>query len=166
MFCTIWYLWRNLKNMENVYEGLLLFSCNFTKISTPLWEFFTFFKLYKWYQIAQRDTFRSRNFSSFSFILLKRKLSVSSIIESYNDLNFDFKIARNDPSLLWDFYISKEIERRLHVIQTPYVNMVCIEFCICKYRFHCYYYSHINIPLFHHRQYIRRQHIVTRSISS
>ena len=57
MFCTIWYLWRNLKNMKNVYEGLLLFSCNFTKISTPLWEFFTFFKLYKWYQIAQRDTY-------------------------------------------------------------------------------------------------------------
>ena len=91
--------------------------------------------------------FRSRSFSSFSFILLERKLSVSSIIESYNHLKFDFKIARNDPSLLWDFYISKEIERRLRVIQAPYVNMVCIEFFVCKYRLP-FYYSLINITLF------------------
>ena len=26
--------------------------CNFTKSNTPPWVFFTFFKLYKWYQIA------------------------------------------------------------------------------------------------------------------
>ena len=31
----------------------------FTKINTPPWVFFTFFKLYKWYQIAQRITFRA-----------------------------------------------------------------------------------------------------------
>ena len=30
--------------------------CNFTKSKTPLWMFFTFLKLYKWYQIAQRTT--------------------------------------------------------------------------------------------------------------
>ena len=33
------------------------FSCNFTKINTPPWVFFTFFKLYKWCQIAQRTTY-------------------------------------------------------------------------------------------------------------
>ena len=31
-------------------------SVNFCKINTPPWVFFTFFKLYKWYQIAQRIT--------------------------------------------------------------------------------------------------------------
>ena len=31
--------------------------CNFTKINTPPGVFFTFFKLYKWYQIAQRITY-------------------------------------------------------------------------------------------------------------
>ena len=93
--------------------------------------------------------FKSRSFSSFTFILFKQKWSVSSIIESYNHLNFYFKIARNDPSLLWDFYISKEIEQRLHVIQTPYVNMVCLEVCICKYRLPCYYYSLIvSLPIY------------------
>ena len=30
---------------------------NFTKINTPAWVFFTFFKLYKWYQIAQCITY-------------------------------------------------------------------------------------------------------------
>ena len=32
------------------------FNINFTKINTPPWVFFTFFELYKWYQIAQRTT--------------------------------------------------------------------------------------------------------------
>ena len=37
-------------------KDVLLEACNFTKISNPPWVFFTFFKLYKWYQIAQRIT--------------------------------------------------------------------------------------------------------------
>ena len=32
-------------------------ACNFTKCNTPPWVFFTFFKLYKWNQIAQSMTF-------------------------------------------------------------------------------------------------------------
>ena len=30
---------------------------NFIKINNPPWVLFTFFKLYKWYQIAQRTTY-------------------------------------------------------------------------------------------------------------
>ena len=32
-------------------------SVTFTKINTPPWMFLTFFKLYKWYQVAQRTTY-------------------------------------------------------------------------------------------------------------
>ena len=32
-------------------------ACNFTEINTLPWVFFTFFKLYKDYQIMQRTTF-------------------------------------------------------------------------------------------------------------
>ena len=55
MFCAIWYHLNNLKNMKNAHGGVLLLIklqaevCNFTKSNTPLWTFFTFFKLYKWY---------------------------------------------------------------------------------------------------------------------
>ena len=44
---------------EKIYGGarllvkLLVKACNFTKINTPLWVFFKFFKLCKWLQIAQ-----------------------------------------------------------------------------------------------------------------
>ena len=31
--------------------------CNFTKSNTTPWVFFTFFKLYKWHQIAQNITY-------------------------------------------------------------------------------------------------------------
>ena len=35
---------------------LLAESCNFTESNTTPWVFFTFFNLYKWYQIAQSIT--------------------------------------------------------------------------------------------------------------
>ena len=65
MRCAIWYYLYNLKNLKNTHGAVLILvklqvsSCNFTKINTPPWVFFTFFKLYKWYQIAQRTTFRN-----------------------------------------------------------------------------------------------------------
>ena len=61
--CAIWYHLYNLKNVKNTHGGVFLLVklqasvCNFTKINTPSWVFFTFFKLHKYYQIAQRITF-------------------------------------------------------------------------------------------------------------
>ena len=49
--CTI------LKNVKNTHGEVLLLGkleCTFTKSITPPWVFFTFFELYKWYQIAQK----------------------------------------------------------------------------------------------------------------
>ena len=40
----------NLKNLKNVKNTQ---ACIFTKSNPPLWVFFTFLKLYKWYQIVQ-----------------------------------------------------------------------------------------------------------------
>ena len=54
---------HNLKNVKNTHGGVLLLiklqaeACNFTKSNTPPWVFFTFFKFYEWYQIAQRTTY-------------------------------------------------------------------------------------------------------------
>ena len=45
------------------YGGMLILvklqaeACNFTKFNTSPWVFFTLFKLYKCYQIAQRITY-------------------------------------------------------------------------------------------------------------
>ena len=55
---AIWYHLYNLKNVKNTHGWVLIIvACNFTKINTPPRVFFTFFKLYKWYQIAQRTTY-------------------------------------------------------------------------------------------------------------
>ena len=65
MRCAIWYHLYNLKNVKNNNEGVLILVklqvevCNFTKINTPPWVYYTFFKLYKWNQIAQRITYNS-----------------------------------------------------------------------------------------------------------
>ena len=45
--CTIF------KNVKNTHGGALLL----VKSNTPPWVFYTFFKLYKWYQIAQNITY-------------------------------------------------------------------------------------------------------------
>ena len=42
--------WRSVNFSSKVAD----FSLQLTKINTPQWVFFTFFILYKWYQIAQR----------------------------------------------------------------------------------------------------------------
>ena len=53
MCCAIWYHLYNLKSVKNTHGGVLLSvklhaeACNFTESNTPLWVFFTFFKLYK-----------------------------------------------------------------------------------------------------------------------
>ena len=60
--CAIWYHLYNLKNVKNIHGGVLLLvklqasACNFIKSITPPWMFFPFFKLCKWYQIAQSIT--------------------------------------------------------------------------------------------------------------
>ena len=48
-----------LNNVKSVLRGVLLLvnlqvsACNFTKSNTPPWAFFTVFKLFNWYRIAQ-----------------------------------------------------------------------------------------------------------------
>ena len=41
------------KNEKITHGGVLLFA----ESNTPPWVFFTFYKLYKWYQIVQRITY-------------------------------------------------------------------------------------------------------------
>ena len=53
------------KNVKNTHGGVLILACNLTKINTPRWVFFTFFRLYKWYQIAQQIKY---SLDSFKFL--------------------------------------------------------------------------------------------------
>ena len=52
---AIWFHLYNLKNVKNTHGGVSK-TCNITKVTLLHWVFFTFSKLYKWYQIAQRIT--------------------------------------------------------------------------------------------------------------
>ena len=56
MRCAIWYHLYNLRNVKNTHGGVLILVKLQLK-STLLHGFFScFFKLNKWYQIAQRTT--------------------------------------------------------------------------------------------------------------
>ena len=56
MRCAIWYHSYNLKNVKNIHGGVLLLV-KLQAISP--WMLFTFFNLYKWYQIAQHITIKT-----------------------------------------------------------------------------------------------------------
>ena len=58
----------NLKNLKNTHGGVLL-----SKSNTLPSLFFTFFKLYKWYQIAQRITYNNSTNIAVSNATLKEK---------------------------------------------------------------------------------------------
>ena len=80
---AIWYDLYNLKNVKNTHGGVLILvklqasACNFTKINTPPWVFFTFLKLYKWYQIAQRTTYQVKESGYHILINLRPSPEVS-----------------------------------------------------------------------------------------
>ena len=54
------------------FSELQALACNFTKSKTPPWVFFTFFKLCKWYKIAQSISQTSANLSPCNNKLTKR----------------------------------------------------------------------------------------------
>ena len=57
MLCVIWCNLYNLKNVKNTHGAMSLLvklQAYFTKSNIPPWVLFKFFKLCKWYQIAQR----------------------------------------------------------------------------------------------------------------
>ena len=71
MLCAIWYYLHSFKNVKNTHGRVLLLvklqaeAYNFTKSNTTPWMFFTFSKLYMWYQIVQSITHKDhdRNFT-------------------------------------------------------------------------------------------------------
>ena len=69
MLCTIWCHFYNLKNMKNTHGGVLLLvkkPATLLKVTLSPWVFFTFFKINKWYQMAQHITmYCNRDFDFF-----------------------------------------------------------------------------------------------------
>ena len=53
MLCANWYHLYNLKNVKRYPWRSVPEASNFTKSNAPPWVFFTFFKLFELYQIAQ-----------------------------------------------------------------------------------------------------------------
>ena len=104
MRCAIWYHLYSIKNLKNTHGGVLVLvklqasACNFTKINTPTSVFFTFFKLHRWYQIAQ----------SITLILIIQSLTIYFVISknSYMSLFgcFPFWAPIRFPEAIWPRY--------------------------------------------------------------
>ena len=76
---AIWYDLYNLKNVKNTPGGVLILVKlqASAKINTPPWVLFTFLKLYKWYQIAQRTTYQVKESGYHILINLRPSPEVS-----------------------------------------------------------------------------------------
>ena len=114
MWCVaIWYHLYNLKNVKNTLGGLLILvklhasASNFTKIDTP-WVFFMFFKLYKWYQIAQRITNTLVFRFSFQGNLTSQSLKGLALLELQKSRKSVF-LLENSGRLLCTFRIAQKV---------------------------------------------------------
>ena len=89
MRCAIWCNLYNLKNVKNTHGEFLILvklqadACKFTKINTPPWMLFTFLKLYKWYQIAQRTTNHQRDVKCYVAVFIRRLLNVIQLMHFF-----------------------------------------------------------------------------------
>ena len=86
--CAIWYHLYNLNNVKIIYGGVLLLvklkPANLLKVTLLGWCSHIF-KLYKWYQIAQKITYSlriNRLFLRLSQNIAIRRKAVSKIISS------------------------------------------------------------------------------------
>ena len=85
MLCAIWYHLYNLKNVKNTHgEVILLLKL---QASALPWEFFTFFKPYKWYQIVQSILYK--HVFMLSQQLLRRNVTELNVV----GLNFKLNIC-------------------------------------------------------------------------
>ena len=87
-------------------------ACNFNKINTPPWVFFTFFKLHKWYQIAQRTTFKKYGLN---LIIECNKTIVNYLDITLNLLDGTYKPYQKPENTIQ--YIHKESNHPPYIIK-------------------------------------------------
>ena len=104
MRCAIWCNLYNLKNVKNTHGELLILVklqadvCKFTKINTPPWMLFTFLKLYKWYQIAQRTTNHQRDVKCYVAVFIRRLLNVIQLMHFFYTILLEWALCRKNLS--------------------------------------------------------------------
>ena len=104
----IWYTLHNLKNVKNTHGGVILLvklqaeASNFAKSNTPPSVFFTFFKLCKWYQIAQSITNIGKS-KLWKVSLLVKMNSAINIFRIFNPFLASAPILYHlkTPKILW-----------------------------------------------------------------
>ena len=144
MPCVIRYILHNLKNVKNHHGQVFLFvksqasAFNFTKSKTLPWVFFTFFKLYKWYQIAQRITYSVCLHSEFSHSFLCTQLSLffffflfGDIRRNSNELYFQNELTLLHKNLQDEFtHLHKNDRKHFFVLLIRYsfqFLLACVE---------------------------------------
>ena len=92
---------------------------NFTKSSTPSWVFFTFFKLYKWYQIVQRIAYTQLpSLKSFDLLIVNFHFQIQIYCSSRPLLNVIFIVFRilysqSFQKLFCNVFKRQQIKKRL-----------------------------------------------------
>ena len=123
---SIWNALSNLvpfvqfkKTWKTPMDKCYLETCNFTKLNTSPWVFFVFFKLFKWYQIAQRIT-----------IIFSAEQVVGSLINVFRSIGNSHVFIKAQVSSQWvlrqhSMFIKKKIFKNflLEVLKTFLYNL-------------------------------------------
>ena len=93
---AIWYHLYNLKNVKNTIGRVLLLESSASKSDTPPSVFLTFFKLHKWYKIAQSISFNVTTGLKWVNLNLADWTSKNNVIKELKhvDIFLNFLISR------------------------------------------------------------------------
>ena len=109
-----------LKYVKKPMEACYFYeTCNFTKSNTPPWVFFTYFKLCKWYQIAQCMAYLQN--CRFWRLIWKRKKFLHSTILSETSSVPKSSSFRN----LEEFFLLTLARRRPLSYRNQSIDLLC-----------------------------------------
>ena len=109
---------------------------NFTKGNTLAWVFFTFFKLYKWYQIAQRITYKSLTYINISYMRFTSTSKNEVLILCFRKIRKMIRESKNIGMCLNFFFFFKVTSS---IFYTYFIKCFCLRLSTQ------YLYQNVNI---------------------
>ena len=104
------HMWCVARFSTNLKYGEVLLLVKFTKSNTPPWVFFTFFKVYECYQIAQRTSYMCYSHQTWRIYICSRRLG-NHTSKPYFCLSWYF-FAENDWFFCHSFFELQFIKRQ------------------------------------------------------
>ena len=100
----------------------------YSKGNTPPWLFFTFFRLYKWYQIAQSITYTDSISTSFFFIYFSQSCVSHVSVISLLGFELNNRMTSKKGKIIEQNFVTCWNKILLHIIRQKFYSGIKVEY--------------------------------------